>query len=59
LGETRHVFIILVGKPGRKRPFERPRYRWEDNIKMDIKEVMCWKWIEYIWPRVVPNGGLS
>jgi len=29
----------LVGKPEEKRPFGRPRRRWEDNIKMDLQEV--------------------
>jgi hypothetical protein len=31
----------LVGKPEGKRPLERPRYRWENNIKMDLQEVEC------------------
>ena len=31
--------VVLVGKPGGKRPLERPRRRWEDNIKMDLQEV--------------------
>jgi len=30
-----------VGKPDGKRPLERPRRRWEDNIKMDLEEVGC------------------
>jgi hypothetical protein len=30
---------MLVGKPEGKRPLERPRRRWEDNIKMDVQEV--------------------
>jgi hypothetical protein len=30
---------VLVGKPEGKRPFGRPRRRWEDNIKMDLQEV--------------------
>ena len=30
---------ILVGKPEGKRPLGRPRRRWEDNIKMDLREV--------------------
>ena len=30
-----------MGKPERKRPLERPRRRWEDNIKMDLQEVGC------------------
>ena len=37
--EGRGVHKILVGKPEGKRPFERPRRRWEDNIKMDLQEV--------------------
>jgi hypothetical protein len=31
-----------LGKPERKRPLWRPRYRWDNNIKMDLKEVGCW-----------------
>ena len=30
---------VLVGKPEGKRPLERPRRRWEDKIKMDLREV--------------------
>jgi hypothetical protein len=32
------VYRILVGRPEGKRPLERPRCRWEDNIKMDLRE---------------------
>jgi hypothetical protein len=39
MGEDRGVYRVLVGKPGGKRPLERPRRRWEDNIKMDLQEV--------------------
>jgi hypothetical protein len=35
LGEKRNTYRILVGKPEGKRP----RYRWEDNIKMDLREI--------------------
>jgi hypothetical protein len=37
-----------VGKPKEKRPFGRPRRRWEDNIKMDLQDVACggMDWIE-------------
>jgi hypothetical protein len=38
-GKRRGVYRILVGKPEGKRPFGRPRCRWEDNIKMDLKKV--------------------
>jgi len=33
--------MVLVGKPEGKRPFGRPRRRWEYNIKMDLREVGC------------------
>jgi hypothetical protein len=48
MGEERGVHRVLVGKPERKRPFGRPRRRWEDNIKMDFHEVGvdCGDWIE-------------
>ena len=37
--EGRSFFKILKGKPTGKRPFGRPRRRWEDNIRMDLKEI--------------------
>ena len=37
---SRDRAAFLVGKPGGKRPLERPRRRWEDNIKMDLQEVV-------------------
>ena len=39
VGERRGVHRVLVGKPEGKTPLERPRRRWEDNIKMDLQEV--------------------
>ena len=41
MGEMRGVYRVLVGKPEGKRPYGRPRHRWEDNIKMDLQEVGC------------------
>jgi hypothetical protein len=38
-GEKRNLYRILVGKPEGKRPLGRPRYRWEDNIKVDLREI--------------------
>ena len=35
--KSRSAFIILTGKPRGKRPLERPRHRWEDNIRMDLE----------------------
>ena len=37
--EGRSAFTILTGKPTRKRPVGRLRRRWEDNIRMDPKEI--------------------
>ena len=39
MGEGRSVHRVLVGKSEGKRPLGRPRRRWEDNIKMDLREV--------------------
>jgi len=48
MGERRSIYRVLVGKPEGKRPFGRPRHRWEDNIKMDLQKVRCggMDWIE-------------
>jgi hypothetical protein len=37
--ETRNAYRILVGKSEGKRPLARPRRRWVDNIKMDLREI--------------------
>ena len=55
--ERRGVYRVLVGKPERKRPLGRPRRRWEDNIKMDLKEVGWGAWTGLIWLRIGKGGG--
>jgi hypothetical protein len=40
--EGRVVCRVFVGSPEGKRPLERPRLRWEDNIKLDLREI----WID-------------
>jgi len=35
------LYRVLVGKLEGSRPLGRPRHRWEDNIKMDLREVVC------------------
>jgi hypothetical protein len=42
--EKRHIYIVLVKKPEGKRRLGRPRRRWEDNPKMDLK-VVRWEGI--------------
>jgi hypothetical protein len=39
MGEGRNVYRVLVGKPEGRRPLGRPRRRWEDGIKMDLREI--------------------
>jgi hypothetical protein len=39
MGERRGAYRVLVSKPEGRRPLERPRHRWEDNIKMDLRDV--------------------
>jgi hypothetical protein len=40
MGEGRDVYRVLVGRPEGKRPVGRPRHRWEDNIKMDLRAIL-------------------
>ena len=44
MGDRRGVYRVLVGKPEGKRPLERPRYRWVDNIKMDLQKMRLGAW---------------
>jgi hypothetical protein len=47
--EGRGAYRVLVGRPKGKRPLGRPRHRWEDNIKMDLRETGInganWIWL--------------
>jgi hypothetical protein len=49
MGEGRGAYRVLVGRPEGKRPLGRPRRRWEDNIKMDLRETGIdganWIWL--------------
>ena len=49
-GERRGVYGVLVGKPERRRILGRPKRRWENNIKIDLREVGCggMDWIELV-----------
>ena len=39
MGEKRGIYRVLVGKPNGRRPLGEPRRRWENDIKMDLREV--------------------
>jgi hypothetical protein len=46
-GEIRNAYKILVTKPERKRIFGRLRLRWEDNIRIDLREIR-WEGVEWL-----------
>ena len=63
--EGRSAFNILTGSPVGSRPLGRPRRRWEDNIKMDLKEISISmrNWVDFAqyrdyW-RVIVNAALN
>jgi hypothetical protein len=58
MGERRNAYRILVGTPEGRRPLGRPRRRWVDNIKMDLREVDGMVGIGSIWLRIGTGGGL-
>jgi hypothetical protein len=47
MGVKRHAYRILLGKPEGKRPLGRPRRRWVDNIKMDLRDIV-WDGVDWI-----------
>jgi hypothetical protein len=51
MGENRGAYRILVGRPEGRRPLGRPRHRWEDNVKMDVKWDGSMDWIELVQDR--------
>jgi hypothetical protein len=58
MGAKRNAYMILVGSLERKKePFGRPRHRWEDNIKLDLREVGV-VWTGLIWLMIGTSGGL-
>jgi hypothetical protein len=58
MGERRGAHRVSVGKPEGKRPLGRPRRRWKDNIKIDLREVGWGAWTGSIWLRIGTGVGL-
>jgi hypothetical protein len=54
--EMRNAYKTLVGKHEGKRPLGRPRRRWEDFFKMDLREIGFGIWIGFIWLRTGTGG---
>jgi hypothetical protein len=61
MGEQRKVYKVLVGMPKGKRPLRRPRHRWEDEIRIDLREIGLGGggWIGFNWLRIGTGGELS
>jgi hypothetical protein len=57
MGPKGKAYRILVGKLEEKRPLGRPRRRWVDNIRMDLRQDGV-VWTGSIWLRIGTNGGL-
>jgi hypothetical protein len=59
MGEERKVYKVLVGKPEGNIPLGRPRCRWEDRIRMDLREIgLRGVWIGFDCLRTGTGGGL-
>jgi hypothetical protein len=56
--EKMNACRILVGKQEGKKPLERQRRRWMDNIKTDLRELDGMVWIALIWLKIGTSGGL-
>jgi hypothetical protein len=57
MGVRKSACSVLVGRPEGKRPLGRPRYRWEDNIKIDLQDVGGEAWTGLIWFRIGTGDG--
>jgi hypothetical protein len=51
--EEKNVYMVLMGKPEGKRPLERPRRRWEERIRMDLREI---GWGSVDWIQLAQDG---
>jgi hypothetical protein len=56
MGERRGIYMVLAGKPEGKRPLGRPRHRWEDHIKMDLRKWYALVWTGSSWLRIGTVG---
>jgi hypothetical protein len=57
MGDRRGADRVLEGTPDGKKPLERPRRRWEDNIKWIFKKSDEESWTGLIWLRIGTGGG--
>jgi hypothetical protein len=58
VGKESKVYKVVVAKPEGKRPFGRPKCRWEDGIRMDLGNIVWGVWSGYSWLRIGTGGRL-
>jgi hypothetical protein len=58
MGEKRKLYKVLMGNPEGTRPLGRPRHRWEDGIRMDLRETGWRVWIGFDLLRIGTGGEL-
>jgi hypothetical protein len=58
MGEGRKLYRFLVGDLEENRPLGRPRRRWEDGIRKDLREIGSGVWSGFSWLRIGTVGGL-
>jgi hypothetical protein len=56
--ENRKVHKVLIEKSEGRRPLGRPRHRWNDGIRMDLREIGWGIWSGFNWLRIGTGGGL-
>jgi hypothetical protein len=56
--EERRSYKVLVGKPEGKRQLGRPRRRWEDEIRMNLRDIGWGVWSGFSWLRIGTDVGL-
>jgi hypothetical protein len=57
MGEDRKVCKVLMGNPEGKKPLGRPMSRWEDGIRIDLRETGLGVWSGFSWLRTGAGGG--
>jgi hypothetical protein len=58
MGEGRKIYRVSVRKPEGNKPLERPKRRWEDGIRMDLRETGWGVRSGFAWVRIGIVGGL-
>jgi hypothetical protein len=58
MGKERKVYKVLVRRPEGRRPLERPRRRWENGIRKDLRKIHWGVWSGFTWLKIGIVGWL-